>query len=173
MPCQDRTALCALPPDLAHDDSLQAQIELCYKSLSEAKEGKEVQTNLLKAWCHPYLLSSCQSLPWFPFIVCLADCNTVYFRMPMHAHMSQAQAILRKSIRDTTAEEEDPDKQYKDESESDSAKPARARGRDEDEAEGGEENRKTQTMQKKHLRLLKPKNSTHLLRCPPTSSRKI
>ena len=49
-PCQDRKPLCNLPPDLGEDDSLQAQIELCYESLKAAREGNEVESNLLK-WC--------------------------------------------------------------------------------------------------------------------------
>eukprot|EP00435_Cladocopium_sp_Y103_P075915 s308_g69.t1 len=81
--CQDRQPLSNLPPDLGEDDSLQAQIELCCKTLNEAKAGNE------------------------------------------------AQAILRKSIRDTAAEEdlEDPDRQYKDDSDSDAPKNNRGRGK--------------------------------------------
>ena len=51
-PChgQDRQPLCPLPGDLRKDDSLQSQIEEACKSLNDAKDGKEVQSNLLKAW---------------------------------------------------------------------------------------------------------------------------
>ena len=49
----------------------------------------------------------------------------------MHACMWQAQAILRKSIRDTTAEDdlEDPDKEFKDDSDSDAPQRNRGRGK--------------------------------------------
>ena len=49
---QDRQPLCDLPGDLRKDQSLQSQIEEACQSLNDAKEGKEVQSNLLKAWLH-------------------------------------------------------------------------------------------------------------------------
>ena len=51
VPCrsQDRQPLCNLPGDLREDQSLQAQIEEACKSLHKAKDGEDVETNLLKA----------------------------------------------------------------------------------------------------------------------------
>ena len=72
---QDTAPLCSLPPDLSADDSLQTQIEESIRRLGQAKEGKDVEKNLLKAskisqvsFC--FLISSlvfpclCSSLLW-------------------------------------------------------------------------------------------------------------
>lgn len=46
---QDRQPLAELPKDLRDDTSLQAQIEEACTRLNDAKDGKDVDDNLLKA----------------------------------------------------------------------------------------------------------------------------
>lgn len=46
---QDRQPICELPGDVRNDQSLQSQIEEAASKLIEAKDGKDVHSNLLKA----------------------------------------------------------------------------------------------------------------------------
>ena len=88
----------------------------------------------------------------------------------MHAHMSQAQAILRKSIRDTTADEEDPDRPYKDESESDSPKPTKAKGRGRGRGKGRGRKQKEPENAKDALETLETKEQN---KCPEMHTHKL